>query len=89
MKFEEQVNKKPDFIFPDGVSYHNFEFQADKLTMLGAKTTCKDRWRQVLNEADRIRDKHLFYITKGSFCQSVERNESRASYISRTKRKFV
>ena len=69
MKFEEQVvtegNKKPDFIFPDGLSYHNFEFPADKLTMLGAKTTCKDRWRQVLNEADRIKDKHLFTLQKG------------------------
>jgi type II restriction enzyme len=69
LKFEEQVvtegNKKPDFIFPDGLSYHNFEFPADKLTMLGAKTTCKDRWRQVLNEADRIKDKHLFTLQKG------------------------
>ena len=27
--------------------------------MLGAKTTCKDRWRQVLSEADRITEKHL------------------------------
>ena len=27
--------------------------------MLGAKTTIKERWRQVLDEADRIEDKHL------------------------------
>ncbi|PPC80010.1 MAG: hypothetical protein CTY39_11820 [Hyphomicrobium sp.] len=27
--------------------------------MLGAKTTCKDRWRQVLSEAARIDAKHL------------------------------
>ena len=27
--------------------------------MLGAKTTCKDRWRQVLAEAKRIKEKHL------------------------------
>lgn len=27
--------------------------------MLGAKTTCKDRWRQVLSEAHRITRKHL------------------------------
>ena len=30
-----------------------------KLTMLGVKTTCKDRWRQVLAEANRIEHKHL------------------------------
>lgn len=69
IRFEEQVrtegNKTPDFIFPDGECYHNFEFPADKLTMLGAKTTCKDRWRQVLNEADRIKEKHLFTLQPG------------------------
>lgn len=69
LHFEEQViteeNKRPDFIFPDGESYHNFAFPADKLTILGAKTTCKDRWRQVLNEADRIDNKHLFTLQQG------------------------
>ncbi|MBR5062434.1 MAG: restriction endonuclease [Prevotella sp.] len=74
LKFEEQVitenRKKPDFIFPDGESYHNFMFPSDKLTMLGAKTTCKDRWRQVLNEADRIPKKHLFTLQRG-----VSRNQ--------------
>lgn len=69
LKFEEQVitedNKKPDFIFPDGISYHNLLFPADKLVFLGAKTTCKDRWRQVLNEADRIERKYLFTLQQG------------------------
>ena len=30
--------------------------------MLGAKSTCKDRWRQILNEADRIPHKHLLTL---------------------------
>ena len=30
--------------------------------MLGAKTTAKDRWRQVLEEADRIQNKHLITL---------------------------
>lgn len=67
--FEEQVvtedNKKPDFIFPNGTCYHNFEFPAELLIALGAKTSCKDRWRQVINEADRIADKHLFTLQQG------------------------
>lgn len=66
LEYEEQVvtegNKKPDFIFPSGSCYHNFEFPADLLVSLAAKTTCKDRWRQVINEADRIGDKHLFTL---------------------------
>lgn len=69
LKYEKQVitedNKKPDFIFPDGQSYHNLLFPADKLVFLGVKTTCKDRWRQVLNEADRIETKYLFTLQQG------------------------
>lgn len=33
--------------------------------MLGAKSTCKDRWRQVLSEAARIEDKHLLTLEPG------------------------
>jgi hypothetical protein len=33
--------------------------------MLAAKTTCKDRWRQILNEADRIPVKHLLTLQEG------------------------
>jgi EcoRII C terminal len=33
--------------------------------MLAVKTTCKDRWRQVINEADRIQQKHLFTLQEG------------------------
>ena len=55
-------NKKPDFLFPSIDDYRNPSFSSEKLTMLGAKTTCKDRWRQVLTEADRIPEKHLFTL---------------------------
>lgn len=67
--FEEQAvtenNKKPDFLFPNSICYHNFEFPAENLTVLGAKTTCKDRWRQVINEADRVDEKFLFTLQQG------------------------
>jgi len=58
LAFEAQViteeNKKPDFIFPNLASYKNSQFDDSKLIFLASKTTCKDRWRQILNEADRI-----------------------------------
>ena len=64
LHFEEQAltegHKRPDFVFPNGACYHNFEFPSNKLTILGAKTTCKDRWRQVATEADRADFKYLF-----------------------------
>jgi hypothetical protein len=60
-----ETNKKPDFLFPNVQAYENPSFPADRLRMLAAKTTCKDRWRQILNEADRIRTKHLLTLQEG------------------------
>lgn len=56
---------KPDFLFPTLVDYQNPSFPPMRLTMLGAKSTCKDRWRQVLAEADRISVKHLLTLEPG------------------------
>ncbi|MBW7923451.1 MAG: restriction endonuclease [Burkholderiaceae bacterium] len=53
---------KPDFIFPGIGRYHDANFDAARLTMLAAKTTCKDRWRQILNEAAKIPLKHLITL---------------------------
>lgn len=53
---------KPDFLFPGAAEYHDPMYDPLKLTMLGVKSTCKDRWRQVLAEADRIEDKHLLTL---------------------------
>ncbi len=58
-------NKKPDFIFPDIITYFQEAVGSDKLVFLGAKTTCKDRWRQIISEADRIPNKHLFTLQQG------------------------
>lgn len=55
-------NARPDFMFPSFSAYHDAAFPAEKLVMLGAKTTCKDRWRQVLSEAARIPHKHLITL---------------------------
>ena len=56
-------NKKPDFIFPSQEAYHDLTFPTDRLVSLAAKTTCKDRWRQVINEADRLRDRPKYLCT--------------------------
>src|SRR5262249_19070271 len=53
---------KPDFLFPGAAHYHDSRFDPVNLTMLGVKSSCKDRWRQVLSEADRITDKHLLTL---------------------------
>jgi hypothetical protein len=62
---ETENNSKPDFVFPSIEKYRDASFPADKLFMLGAKSTCKDRWRQVLAEAARIKNKHLITLEPG------------------------
>src|SRR5690606_8014130 len=57
--------KTPDFIFPSIEAYHDSTWPAERLRMLAAKTTCKDRWRQIINEADRIPVKHLLTLQEG------------------------
>ena len=67
--FEAQVtteqSKRPDFIFPSAKAYHTPSFDSHKLHMLASKTCCKDRWRQVIHEAERIETKHLFTLQEG------------------------
>lgn len=55
-------NNKPDFLFPGIKEYYDEKFPSNYLTMLGLKTTAKDRWRQVIPEADKIPLKHLITL---------------------------
>ena len=74
-------NKKPDFIFPSVESYHDASFPVDKLASLAAKTTCKDRWRQVLNEADRLRSKNKFLCTLQQGISSAQLEEMKSEKV--------
>lgn len=68
---------KPDFIFPGKEEYHNAVFPASQLTMLGVKSSCKDRWRQVLSEADRIDRKHLLTLEAAISKSQTDEMESK------------
>ncbi len=69
LRFDTQVitehGKKPDFIFPGESEYKNPDFSVELLTMLAAKSTCKDRWSQILPEAERISEKNLVTLEPG------------------------
>lgn len=56
---------RPDFVLPSIEAYRDPAFPAEKLTVLAAKSTCKDRWRQILAEADRAPVKHLLTLEPG------------------------
>ena len=80
LPYEPQVvteeKKRPDFVFPSGSAYHNPTYPSEKLIVLGAKTTCKDRWRQVINEADRVKIKYLCTLQQGISPQQLHEMRS-------------
>lgn len=50
--------------------------------MLAAKSTCKDRWRQVLPEADRLPQKHLITLEPAiSVAQTAQMEESNLQLV--------
>lgn len=71
--------KRPDFLFPSQKAYLDPSYPTDRLTVLGAKRTCKDRWRQVLSEGDRVTTKHLITIEPG--ISPAQTDEMRSSNL--------
>lgn len=57
-----EANSKPDFLFPSLASYADPTFPPEQLHMLASKRSAKDRWRQILAEAERIPLKHLLTL---------------------------
>lgn len=56
---------RPDIVIPNEEAYFDPAWPEQKLFIVGLKTTCKDRWRQVLNEGLRVRAKYIFTLQQG------------------------
>ena len=69
---ETENRNRPDFLFPGANEYRDESFPVDRLTMLGVKSTLKDRWRQVLAEANRVPAKHLLTLEPGISANQTE-----------------
>lgn len=77
-----EVDGKPDIVIPGKTEYNDHSYPTSKLFIVGIKTTCKDRWRQVLNEGKRVRNKYILTTQAGiSANQLEEMHESRVSLI--------
>ena len=75
-------NNKPDFLFPGIDDYRNEYFNSSLLTMLGVKTSAKDRWRQILTEAERVPQKHLATLEPAiSENQTLEMQENNLQLV--------
>ncbi|MFU8892694.1 MAG: type II restriction endonuclease [Luteolibacter sp.] len=71
-----EAKAKPDFLFPSKKNYLDQTFPDGLLTLLGAKTSCKDRWRQVLAESVRVKDKHLVTLQPSISTDQLEQMRS-------------
>lgn len=60
-----RIEGEPDVVIPSKSAYDDGSYPKERLFMLGIKTTCKDRWRQVTREAPRISTKHLITLQEG------------------------
>ena len=60
-----EAGNRPDFVFPSQEAYDDSSHPSERLRMLAVKTTVKERWRQVLEEANRIPTKHLLTLQEG------------------------
>lgn len=66
--------RRPDFLFPSLDAYESYRVRhrdaennvsssdAEGVFFLAAKTTCKDRWRQILTEAPGVNRRYLFTL---------------------------
>lgn len=71
------VEGKPDVVIPSVEAYRDANYPVDRLVVVGIKTTCKDRWRQVLNEARRVPHKHILTIQQG-----ISANQLREMHVA-------
>ena len=59
------VDGRPDIVIPGRAAYLDTTYPLTKLFVIGVKTTCKDRWRQVLNEGKRQPAKFILTTQRG------------------------
>lgn len=76
------IDGRPDIVIPHALAYLDIAYPLDRLFIVGVKTTCKDRWRQVLNEARRVPHKHILTMQPGiSASQLREMHEANVTLV--------
>jgi type II restriction enzyme len=60
-----QIEGRPDIVIPGKREYDDPRYPLERLFVVGVKTTCKDRWGQVVKEARRVPHKHILTTQRG------------------------
>ncbi len=56
------IEGRPDVVIPDARTYDLHDSGRPPVWILGVKSTCKDRWRQVLQEAPKVKTRFLVTV---------------------------
>jgi EcoRII C terminal/Restriction endonuclease EcoRII, N-terminal len=59
------IRGRPDIVVPSVEAYRDEGFPEDRLFVIAVKTTCRDRWRQVLEEGPRVNRRYLVTTQRG------------------------
>lgn len=60
-----QIQGRPDIVIPSAAAYDDPSYPTEDLYVVAVKTTCRDRWRQVLEEGPRVRKRYLVTTQRG------------------------
>jgi len=72
----------PDIVVPSSVAYYLNGPSRPKVSIIGIKRTCKDRWRQVLNEAPKADKRYIMTLQAAiSENQLIEMRDSGVSLV--------
>jgi hypothetical protein len=63
---------RPDLVIPNSKAYYHPSSCDHEPIILALKTTCKDRWRQILQEAPRVKQKYLLTLQPGITTKQTE-----------------
>lgn len=67
-----RIEGNPDIVIPSVEAYYDESYPRDRLCVVGVKTTCKERWHQVVSEAPLQPEKHLLTTQAGISQKQLE-----------------
>ncbi|TAK19196.1 MAG: type II restriction endonuclease, partial [Acidobacteria bacterium] len=59
------IQGAPDIVVPNVAAYMDPKWPRSRVFVIGVKTTCKDRWRQIVNEGPLVKRKYLLTTQQG------------------------
>lgn len=59
------IKGQPDLLIPSVAAYNDPSYPRASVFVVGVKTTCKDRWRQVIEEAPKVHRKYILTVQPG------------------------